>query len=96
MRCPACKAENAEGPSCRRCKADLSLLLALEGQRRRALAEARRLLSAGDFERARALAEDAAAMREDAESRRLLALCHLLRRDFGRAWGCYQSGERPA
>ena len=30
MRCPVCKAENEMTPQCRRCKADLSLLLALE------------------------------------------------------------------
>src|SRR5262249_17865113 len=33
MRCPVCKAENAQGPACRRCKADLSLLFAVEARR---------------------------------------------------------------
>ena len=40
MHCPVCKADNSQGPQCRRCKADLSLLFALEEQRRRTLAEA--------------------------------------------------------
>ena len=31
IRCPVCKAENSQGPTCRRCKADLSLLFRLEG-----------------------------------------------------------------
>ena len=35
LRCPVCKAENAQGPNCRRCKADLSLLFALEDRRAR-------------------------------------------------------------
>lgn len=34
MRCPVCRAENDRGPNCRRCRADLSLLFALEKQRR--------------------------------------------------------------
>ncbi len=46
MVCPVCKAENAAGPACRRCKADLSLLFQLEEQRERTLAAARRLLAA--------------------------------------------------
>ena len=53
MRCPVCKAENAQGPACRRCKADLSLLFALEERRAWALAEARRLLAAGRVDEAR-------------------------------------------
>ena len=33
MQCPVCKADNAQGPLCRRCKADLSLLFRLEARR---------------------------------------------------------------
>ena len=40
MRCPVCKAENADAPQCRRCKADLSLLVALEQRRAQALTSA--------------------------------------------------------
>ncbi len=93
MRCPACKAENAQGPTCRRCKADLSLLFALEEQRARTLAEARRLLAAGRADEADALAEEADWMRSDAESRRLLALTRLMRRDFAGAWAEYRMLE---
>ena len=38
MLCPACKADNAQGPACRRCKADLSPLWALEARREALLA----------------------------------------------------------
>ena len=34
MRCPVCRAENTEETTCRRCRADLSLLAALEQARR--------------------------------------------------------------
>ena len=88
IRCPACKAENAQGPTCRRCKADLSLLFALEGRRAWTLAEARRLLAAGRTAEADELAEEADWMRSDTESRRMLALTRLMRRDFAGAWEC--------
>ena len=90
IRCPACRAENAQGPTCRRCKADLSLLFQLEEQRRRALAEAQRLLAVGRTDEADALAEEADWMRSDEESRRLRAMTRLMRRDFAGAWACYQ------
>ena len=90
MRCPVCKAENTQGPACRRCKADLSLLFQLEQQRAHALAESARLLTAGRTDEADALAEKADWMRGDEESRRMLALTRLMRRDFAGAWGCYQ------
>ena len=41
LRCPVCKAENAQGPNCRRCKADLSMMFALEDQRAPVMEEAR-------------------------------------------------------
>ncbi len=93
IRCPACKAENAQGPACRRCKADLSLLFALEERRAWTLAEARRLLAAGRTDEADALAEEADWMRGDAESRRMLALTRLMRRDFAGAWAEYRKLE---
>jgi hypothetical protein len=86
MRCPVCKAENTQGPTCRRCKADLSLLFQLEDQRARTLAEARRLLSAGRADQAEERAEEADWQRCDEESRRMLALTRLLARDFAGAW----------
>ncbi|HEX3151008.1 MAG TPA: hypothetical protein VHR66_23210 [Gemmataceae bacterium] len=33
LRCPVCRADNTTGLNCRRCKADLSLLIAVEERR---------------------------------------------------------------
>jgi hypothetical protein len=91
MRCPVCKADNSQGPQCRRCKADLSLLFALEEQRQRMLAEARRCLRQGEWQTAVKHAERANWLRCDDESSRLVAMAHLLVRDFAAAWRCYQN-----
>lgn len=89
MRCPVCKADNPQGPACRRCKADLSLLFALEKHRRRTLAAARRCLVHGDWHIALELIEDADWLRGDEETQRLTATAHLLGRNFAEAWRCY-------
>ena len=91
MRCPVCKAENAQGPQCRRCKADLSLLFDLEDQRARALASARLALARGHGREARREAARADWLRSDGESRRLLAVAYLIERDFTRAWEYHQA-----
>jgi hypothetical protein len=91
MRCPVCKADNLQDPQCRRCKADLSLLFALEEQRQRTLENARHFLRRGDFAEAVRYAQMADWLRGDEESRRLTALGHLLGRNFAAAWQCYQS-----
>jgi hypothetical protein len=96
IRCPACKAENTEGPACRRCRADLSLLFALEEQRARTLAETRRRLADGRTSAADALADEADWMRSDAESRRLRAATRLMRRDFAGAWAQYRAASLDA
>lgn len=90
MRCPVCKADNLQDPQCRRCKADLSLLFALEEQRRRMLAEARRCLYCSEWQAAARHAETADWLRGDEEARRLAAVAHLLERDFAAAWRAYQ------
>ena len=90
MRCPVCKADNLQGPQCRRCKADLSLLFELEEQRQRALAEARHRLRCGEWLQAARQAETANWLRGDDESKRLAALAHLLQGDFAEAWRYYR------
>jgi hypothetical protein len=89
MKCPVCRAEVEQGPQCRRCRADLSLLFTLEDQRRTALKSAYHRLAQGDLDQAFSLAEEANSLRRDEESSRLLALVHLLRRDFAVAWRYY-------
>ena len=94
MRCPVCNADNTQGPQCRRCRADLALLFALEERRQVLLAGARRHAAAGDGPAALGLAEEGHRLRRDAESWRALALAHLLRRDFAAAWSCGLAARR--
>lgn len=93
MRCPVCKADNPQGPQCRRCRADLSLLFALEEQRRRTLAEAWLHLRRGEWQAAVERAETANWLHSDEESRQLAAMAHLLNKDFSAAWKCYRIGH---
>ena len=90
MRCPACAADNAQGPQCRRCRADLALLFNLDEQRGRLLDVARGELARGRTPEALRAAERAHELRRDEESRRLLAVCQLLQRNFAAAWRVYQ------
>jgi hypothetical protein len=96
MRCPVCKADNNEAPQCRRCKADLSLLLALERRRAQAMADAAARLTS-DPGGALTVADEADQLRRDEESRRLLAVTRLMNRDFAGALALRQewtSGPR--
>ena len=93
MRCPVCKADNAQGPLCRRCKADLGLLLQLEEERAAVLTAARQRLDVGNLAEAERLARRADGLRRDDESRRLLTAVWLLQRDYARAWGLFQEGR---
>jgi hypothetical protein len=89
MRCPVCRAEN-DDVTCRRCKADLTPLFALEAARRHALGDAGRAAAAGDGARTIEHAQEANQLRADAESARLLAVGYLLARDFARALQYHQ------
>ncbi len=82
MRCPLCRAENGMETACRRCKADLTLVVAVEARRRRLLAEAARRALAGDGDAALHAARLAHELRPGADSWRLMAVGHLLRRDY--------------
>jgi hypothetical protein len=90
MRCPVCKADNAEGPQCRRCKADLRALFALEDCRCRALSTARRCLSTGHWADALRHAAIADQLESDADSRRVLAVASLLNHDYATALDLYR------
>jgi hypothetical protein len=94
LTCPVCRARVESGPQCRRCKADLSLLFALEARRDAALTAARLALGAAQPDKALARAQGADRLRGDADARRLIAAAHLLRRDFTAAWLTYRSAKR--
>jgi hypothetical protein len=96
MRCPVCKADVTQGPQCRRCRADLSLLFGLERQRGRLLALARHRLAEGRYAEAARLAGEADAVQSDGESRRLLAVARLLGRDFAGAWEAYRRDRQAS
>jgi hypothetical protein len=83
--CPVCRASVDSGPQCRRCKADLSLLFALEARRDAVLTAARRSLAAGQTDVALALAHGAERLRRGEDARRVIAVLHLLRREFAAA-----------
>ena len=70
LTCPCCRAANDAGPACRRCKADLSLLFAVDRQRLTRLADARRLAADGHLADALAAADDALALRRGPDAER--------------------------
>ncbi len=96
LTCPVCRAANDQGPDCRRCKADLSLLFALEAQRGVQLGVAGLALQAGRFEAAERMAARASAIRGGADIHQLLAVARLLKRDFPAAWIAYRRARSMA
>ena len=90
LRCPVCKAENSDPPTCRRCKADLSLVFALEADRTATLGRARQALAAGRWHEALRAATRGDGLRHDEESGRLVAVAALLCGDHALAWRRYR------
>ena len=95
MRCPVCRAENGEEAACRRCKADLTLLVTLEETRRHALDQAANAAASGDGAATLVHAEAAHRLRADRDSWRWLAVGGLLARDFALALACYRQVSEP-
>ena len=83
--CPTCNAKQPWSDVCRRCKTDLQLLHGVwqtyQQTRRRCLVHLREGRLAEALEQARQLH----ALCPDAHSRRLLAVCHLLRENWHEA-----------
>lgn len=95
--CPCCKATNDAPPACRRCKADLSLLWAVEADRAAAVAAARDHAAGGRFADAAAELGRAAQLRRSPDVLRLMAAARLLARDFPAAAAAYHElGEHRA
>jgi hypothetical protein len=101
VECPCCRAANAAGPACRRCKADLGDLFAVESRRAVAVAACRAALAANDPDLALTHIDEAEAHRRGPDLFPLRAAAHLLNRHYTAAWKWYRAGmgtdaRRPA
>jgi hypothetical protein len=90
--CPVCGVKGQSVVSCRRCKADLSLLVALEKARLGRLDRAEQALREGRLDEAAHAARQAQHLRRDSTAARLLALCQLLRGDYPGACAAHGRG----
>ena len=80
--CPCCRASN-ETATCRRCKADLSLLVAIEARRQYLIDEARYALSEGRS--ANAALDEASGLRDGPDVAQLRTVVALLKGDYAGA-----------
>ena len=94
--CPCCKAMNESGPNCRRCKADLSLLFAIEGQRELFLEIACESVRQSQFAAALSGIDRAEQLRRGEDVTRLRAVVFLLGREFREALAAYHGSNRTA
>ena len=93
--CPCCKASNDTGPNCRRCKADLALLFAVEAERASLVAAARRLAAESRHSESLAALDRAAQLRRADDVLRLRAAVLLLVRNFPAALRAYHELATP-
>lgn len=82
IRCPVCRADNSTPPSCRRCKADLSLVWSVEQQREQHLLNCRKAIAAAEYDVALHEMETARALRDGEDLVRLKACVMLLAGDW--------------
>jgi hypothetical protein len=82
VRCPTCRAVQEWSDTCRRCRCDLRLLRELADAYRHSRRRCLRELRAGRPREALRSARRCRRLRDDAESRRLLAVCTLLCGDW--------------
>ena len=87
--CPCCRAASAAGPTCRRCKADLSLVVAVADRRAAVVLEARRAAARGESPEALELLDEAAWLRAGDDVEKLRAVVSLLAGDFPTALAAY-------
>ncbi len=95
--CPCCKASN-DAATCRRCKADLSLLVAVADRRGFLLSQVGAEAADGKFADALRSLDEAESLRSGADARQLRAAVLLLSGEFSAAWAAYYdgTGERGA
>jgi hypothetical protein len=85
MKCPVCRADNDEKPACRRCKADLTLMWAVEERRGGFLRAAHNCLRLGQYEQALDHLGRVRELRQGADADRLMALVNMMAGDFAEA-----------
>lgn len=83
--CPCCRAMNDTSGTCRRCKADLSLLVALEKHRANLLDQAIIAIREGKFFEVSRLLKEAETLRPGPDLIRWRAVGALLERDYKKA-----------
>jgi hypothetical protein len=83
--CPVCGAAQEPSESCRRCRADLSLVLGLRAQLGAKRTECLALLRRRRLLRATRLAQECLKLSDDDANRRLLSTCYLMQGDFATA-----------
>ena len=88
LTCPCCRASNASAV-CRRCRADLSLLAALETRREYHVTLAKRFAAAGRPAEALGHVDQASRLRSAADLKSLRASLLLLSGDFAAAVRAY-------
>jgi hypothetical protein len=87
MCCPTCGARQAVAEICRRCKCDLSLVVAVQRRRQTLRRQCLRWLARQQGQAAIQAAEELHALAPDADSTRLLAVAHLASGDYAHALG---------
>jgi hypothetical protein len=95
LNCPVCRAENTTGPACRRCRADLSLIMAVEARRDHHVATARSAMRDGRFDDALDELSKAEELHSAADIRQMRACVYLLAGDFPAALAEHAAVGRP-
>ena len=85
FRCPTCGARQALAETCRRCKCDLSLVVAVQRRRHTLRRQCLQRLRKRQGWAAVQAAEELHALAPDADSTRLLAVAHLACGDYAQA-----------
>ena len=85
FRCPTCGARQELMETCRRCKCDLSLVVAVQQRRQTLRRQCLQRLAHQQNEAAVQAAEELHALAPDADSTRLLAVAHLACGDYAQA-----------
>ena len=85
LTCPVCRAENATGLGCRRCRADLTLIAAVEARREYHVATARCATRDGRMDDALEDLTKAASLRDSPDIRQIRACAYLMARYFAAA-----------